>query len=318
MMRTWALAALIGVGATACGEPKSDDDDEQTETTETEDSATEPDAVWSEHRVETPSTFTGVYASGGGVYVAGSGGEIWVGGSDDDWARIEVDLEENDIGGLWGSGVGESVELVAVASTGIIGHLAGGTWTSTDTGTANHEGVHGSASNRIYAVSWGGIYLYDGNSWTYEPVPADARLNAVYAVGEQAMAVGEDGVALMRDAGVWTEVDTGYNGDLRGVHGVTMDDVWAVGETGTALHWDGASWTPGDTGITYDISACFAASSNVVYAVGNNGVALRWDGSVWTDLPTGVTNNLYAIHGVSGSNVWAVGNKGMALQFKDD
>lgn len=299
-----------------------DDDDSGRPVQDTEDTVedTSPDVepVWTEYRVETSSTLQGVYASGEGVYVVGTEGKAWVGGSSGSWTSMDPEVEENDLTDLWGQGAGASLTLVATAGGGYLATHAGGAWSTYDAGSMNHEGVSGSSPDKLFAVSWAGIQRFDGVAWTFEAAPGNERLNEVWASGDDAFAVGEEGAILRRDAttGAWTAMDAGVSANLNGVSGVSVNDVWAVGDEGTALHWDGAAWTAVDAGTTASLWAVFAPAATAVYVAGNNGTALRWTGSAFEELPTGVDNNLYALHGVSAANVWAVGNRGAALQFK--
>ncbi len=314
------LVRILPLLLVACTGTSKDDTSStvDTDVDDTDTSPPEPEPVWNQWPAGTSSTLNGVYASGEGVYVAGTGAGAYVGGADTDWVALETGLDdEEDFGDLWGQGAGATLELAFAGTSGNVVRFSGGAWTTEDLGTSNHEGIGGSGPNALYAVSWGGIYHFDGTAWIFEAPPNDARLNDVWASGEDAFAVGEGGALLRRDAtNGWTALDAGTDVDLNGVAGTAINDVWAVGADGVALHYDGAAWTATDTGVTEPLWAVFAPGSNAVYAVGNNGVAIYWNGAEWTSLPTGVSNNLYAVHGATAVNVWAVGNRGMALQYK--
>ncbi len=278
----------------------------------------EPVPVWSSYRVETSSTFNGVYPSGEGVYLVGTAGAVYVGGASGSWTAMPPDLDDVDFTDVWGAGAGDSIRLVASATSGNIARYTAGGWTVEDIGTSNHNGVGGSAIESLFAVSFGGIYAYDGVTWAFEAPPENERLNDVWGLGGEAFAVGEGGAILRRaTGGGWTRTDlVGVTANLNGVAGSSLSDVWAVGADGVALHYDGTAWTSVPTGVTSALWAVFAPAPTSVYAVGNNGVALFWNGTEWTALPTGVDNNLYAVAGASATNVWAVGNRGAAIQYK--
>lgn len=277
---------------------------------------TAPEPVWEEWRVPTSERLHGVYASGEGIYIVGTTGHAWRGGTDE-WNALSPGVGERDFTDLWAQGAGDSIDLYATVTEGQIAHHTGGEWTIETVGTSNHEGIDGSGPDNLYAVSFGGIYHFDGVTWTFEAPPSNERLNDVYGNGADALAVGEAGAMLRRENGTWQTVDAGVTTDLHAVTGTAMDDMWAVGESGVALHFDGTSWTPTETGTTNALWAVFAPEEDIAFAVGNNGTALRWTDDAWEVLPTGVPNNLYAVHGVAADSVWAVGNAGMALQFKD-
>ncbi len=305
--------ALLGA-CTSSGDDTAPVDTQPTDT-DTDTDSTDPTPVWENQHIETSATFNGLYASGSGVYVAGTAGVLLASQSDGTWADVAPPVDGTDFGDLWGEGAGSTLVLVAGAGDGKIGWLAGGSWNVDDVGTAATEGVGGSSSTSLFAVSWGGAYFNTGADWSYEAVPGSAKLNDVYAIGGDAVAVGEGGVAAVRTGGAWQSSVTGTTADLAGITGSSTTDIWAVGAGGVALHFDGTTWTPTDTGTTQNLWAVWAATPSAVYAVGNGGVALRWDGSAWVSLATGVDNNLYAVHGSDAANVFAAGNRGALIHY---
>ncbi len=324
-LRTLALlglAACTGAPADTATDTDADaDTDTDTDTDSDTDADTDtdtPESVWTAFSIGTSSTLNGVYASGAGVYMVGTDGGTFGGSAAAGWTSLDAPVDGADLTDLVGFGSGDALALVASASQGLVARYNTGAWSVEDVGTANHEGVGGDAADSLFAVSAGGAYRWDGAAWTFERIPDGARLSDVYAVGGDAVAVGDDGVVVRRDASAWTTEDSGVRVNLNAVHGVSMDDLWAVGEEGTALHWTGAAWEPTDSGTTVTLWAVWAASADAVFAVGNNGVALRWDGSAWERLYMSESNNLYAVHGASATNVWAVGNRGHAAQYKPE
>lgn len=310
-----SLVGLLLLGACTSKGDDSTPVDTQPVETDTDTAPAEPTPVWEDRHIETSATLNGIYVSGAGIYVGGTGGVVLASQSDGSWDDFSPDVAETDIGDVWGESNGASLVLVVGAGDGRIAWYAGGTWVVDDVGTAAAEGVGGSASTGVFVVTWGGAYFRSGSTWTYESVPGNPKLNDVYGIGTDAIAVGEAGAAAIRRGGAWEALSTGTTADLSGVSGVSMSDVWAVGGEGTALHYDGTSWTATDTGTTQTLWAVWAASASAVFAVGNGGTALKWDGSAWTALPTGVDNNLYAVHGTDGTNVYAGGNRGGFIHY---
>lgn len=312
-----SLLALLLLSA-CTGNPKDTSTPSDSQPT---DSDTSPDVtpVWTDNHIETSSTFHGVYASGQGTYIVGTEGKAYVGttavGFTDLIAPISVDFRD-----LWGQGAGDTLNLYVAGEEGHILNLAGDAWTDNDLGTNNFEGLGGSDPGTLYAVGWGGIYESQtsdpAGAWTFVSAPDGARLNDVWGLGADAVAVGEDGAAVVRSGGTWASTGTPVTATLHAVSGSGANDAWAVGESGTVLHWDGGAWTLVTVPTTQSLWAVWCASDKDVFVVGNNGTALYYDGSTWVDLPTGVPNNLYAVHGSSATNVWAAGNRGMALQYK--
>lgn len=276
--------------------------------------------VWTQYRIESSSTLTGIYASGAGVFVGGSGGFAWEGGSEG-WSFMDIDVDGADITSLWGQGKNEEAILAASTSLGTVAQYTGtGGWTTGTLGdTSELKAVGGSGASSLFAVGWGRAWSYDGSTWTYEELPDQSvRLNDVYADGTEAFAVGEGGECVRRKNGSWTGSNTGVTAALNSVDGSSANDVWAVGEHGTVVHWDGSAWSVEEVPTTETLWAVFVPQEGLVVAVGSNGLALRQVGGAWERLYTGVDNALYAVHGVSGSNLWASGNRGMVLQFKEE
>lgn len=99
--------------------------------------------------------------------------------------------------------------------------------------------------------------------------------------GQNVFAVGDQGVALVRDnAGSWTRFDTPGGKDLREVHGLSSDDMYAVGD-GTILHFDGSSWTEVfDAGSTM-LTGVWVGSDAVAVAVGSGCTVLTNRSGSW-------------------------------------
>lgn len=323
-MNLLRLAPLLffAVACTAPQQPDTGTTDTDTNTdtdTDTPDDTAAPAPVWTKELVGTSSTLHGVFVSADAVYAVGTEAGARRRGTlpTDTWdpQPIETGLDdEEDFSDLWGTGAGAAVELVATATSGNIARLSGTLWTIEDLGTANYEGVGGSGLESLYAVSWGGIFTFDGATWAYEP--NGASLNEVYGIGPNAVAVGEAGTILVRNAeGAWIPQKPVTSEDLNSIAGTGLTDLWAVGNEGTILHSDGVSWTAMESGVEENLVAVYAPAPNAVFAVGSAGTALMYDGVEWTSLPTGVPHNLLAVHGTSATDVWAVGNNGIALHY---
>ena len=287
---------------------------------DTSDSAIDSSPVWAQHRIESSSTLNGIYASGSGVYTVGTGGFAWVGGTDG-WTFKDIDVNGANLTDLWGQGQNSATILAASTTVGWVAQYSGTSgWTTGDLSDTNEiKGVGGSGPDALFAVGWGRAYSYNGTTWTYEALPdAAVKLNDVYAVGENAFAIGEDGACLQRaSGGVWKECVSGVTVALNGISGSGKNDVWAVGAAGTVVHYDGTEWKVQEVPTAETLWAVFVPEEGSVVAVGSNGAAIRLMGGEWEVLPTGVDNILYAVHGVSANNIWASGNQGMTLQFKE-
>jgi hypothetical protein len=318
---TW-YTLILSLALAACDNTNDSSDTEADADTDSDsDSDTDPQVVWEAERAETSASFTGLYASGQGLYVVSTGGLLWTFKQASGWEDPEdLDIGDEDLNDVWGIGAGAGLEMMAVGDAGWTMHWYDGGPVTRDLGTANFEGIDGPSAQLLYAVGWGGIYKWDGFNWAYEPVPPGSQVNDVWATVDDAYAVGENGLILHRINGEkgWEAMTSPTNLALFAIGGATVLDLWAVGQDGVLLNFDGAVWTEQTRFTGQSLWDVWGIQNNAVYTVGSSGVAYKWDSEIWTPLPTGVDNVLYAVHGASGTDVWAVGNRGMAIHYTED
>jgi len=323
---TWATLATV-LALAACDSEKDTSDTEPDVDTDT-DTDTEPEAVWEQERAETSESLQGVYASGQGVFAVSTGGRLWTYRAASGWSDEDGGTEGEDLNDIWGVGSGDTMEAWAVGDAGNLIHFIDEGYNNYDVGTGNFEAVGGPSTNWLFFAGYGGVYFYDGDAWTYETVPAGARINDVWATVDIAFAVGEDGLLLRRVSAAkgWEMMTSPTDLPLFAVGGATAADLWAVGQDGIVLRLTGSDWvefdadpdpkSPGVQRFTgQSLWDVWGIQNDAVYAVGNNGTAFVWDTETWTELPTGVDNNLYAVHGSTAYDVWAAGNRGMAIHY---
>jgi hypothetical protein len=148
--------------------------------------------------------------------------------------------------------------------------------------------------------------------------------------------VGADGIAVRRQAGVWSIVSAPTTHSLTGVWGASAADVWAVTAfgyvagsfeaTGTILHWDGAAWSISLDRMGAGFAGVSGRSANDVSVVGNGhepdgdyaSLIEHWDGTAWTEsyacnpegtrfAAGGFVTFLTDVWSAAGGSVWAVG-----------
>jgi hypothetical protein len=217
--------------------------------------------------------------------------------------------------------VGSEISSTAMASTTLILHWNGTTWSRVSSPNLSDE------SNTLYGV--------DAVSAT-----------SAWAVGNECdffacpyNGVTTDTLILHWNGKTWSQVKSpspgGANNVLFGVTAVTSDNAWAVGDTintfpGNAksliLHWNGTTWSrvaSANPGSSFnDLQAVSAASASDIQAAGNQlGANLpydtlteHWNGKTWSAVasPNGTTsdtgvNMLSGISAISGSDAVAVG-----------
>ncbi|NOY27107.1 MAG: hypothetical protein GXP62_14660 [Oligoflexia bacterium] len=313
------FVAILGLLWTACGSKPLDDTGTPTTTTTTDTGDTGTTVVvpvWTDVSIETSQTITGVYvASTDEAWVTMSGGQtrLWQAAS---WNTLTIDVDDQDLNGIWGTGSASGATVVAVGDAGYIAEWGASGWDITDLGTVNFESVDGASSSDLMAVGWGGIYSNSGGAWAFDSKSSGMQFNHVWYDGTEAAAVGQDGILAVRIGGKWVVSQDKDRRAFYGVSGTSAADIYAVGEGGVVLHWDGTAWSDISPDTDKSVWAVWAANAQNVYIVGNSGLAMVYRDGGWTDLPTGATSNLYAVDGAGVNDVWAVGSQGTALRYQ--
>ncbi len=70
------------------------------------------------------------------------------------------------------------------------------------------------------------------------------------------------------DGDSWKTVVSNTMRELRGVFGLSANDIWAVGDSGTVLHYTGGQWTTAISNTSVSLHGVWAAGAADVYAVG--------------------------------------------------
>lgn len=114
-------------------------------------------------------------------------------------------------------------------------------------------------------------------------------------------------------------VDTIYAGGniIRGIDGVSPNDVWAISEAGdfsqTFYHFDGTKWSTDSAYQSMAPEAVRAFASNDVWSVGLSGDIWHYNGTSWSQnakIPPPNTNyyTLEDVDGIISSDLFTVGN----------
>ncbi|MEO8288985.1 MAG: S-layer homology domain-containing protein [Chloroflexota bacterium] len=172
----------------------------------------------------------------------------------------------------------------------------------------------------MFALHWNGIQWSEIDPPNPQPIGAGYWLAAVKAfAANDVWAVGYGrqsswhSILLHWNGSTWSSDITSpsYYIRLKGIDGVTSNDLWAVGDdaygTGQHIeHWNGSAWslvTNPEIGPLNGVAAVFA---NNVWAVGNT--IEHWDGSAWTVVTAPNVGVLHAIKAITTNDVWAVGD----------
>lgn len=98
--------------------------------------------------------------------------------------------------------------------------------------------------------------------------------------------------------------------NLRGVWGMSDNDIWAVGDGGTVVHFDGKAWSPAKSGTAENLTGVYGVAQNDVWASSEKGSVLHWDGSSWTQASHSAGLTLLSIWASGPKDVWAGGMDG--------
>lgn len=112
----------------------------------------------------------------------------------------------------------------------------------------------------------------------------------------------------------WEEYDY-YEAYLRGIFGLSENDIWAVGNNlsipardALIAHYDGVEWKTVYTKIGMpSLRNVWASASNDVFAVGSEGLILHYDGNSWSQMESGTKYHLRDVWGFAGDDVYACG-----------
>jgi len=280
------------------------------------DSGTENVIVWEDVRHATSVNFSGAYANDEGLYVVTTEGQTWS-YTASSWTNIPLDVDEEDLNGLWGTGSGDSKKMVGVGGNGVIINWDGNGWDVTENGASNFTAVDGPSIDQLIAVGGSGAWSNAGGTWT-PLTSAGYKFNDVWYDGTTGVAVGDNGLVGTYLEGEWTFEDSVTDAHLYGVSATHSTDVWAVGQNGTVLHWNGTEWQQLDIDTQANLWSVWCTAGNIAYAVGANGEAYKIEDFSAEPIPTGVSNVLYDITGSSVGNLWAVGSRGLTLRFLGD
>ncbi|MBN2191317.1 MAG: hypothetical protein JW751_00750 [Polyangiaceae bacterium] len=226
-------------------------------------------AAWDPEEVPTGAELSGLWGTGGELWVTGRWGTL-LHRADDRWTRLAA------------------AGVLVGTTRGVSASAADDVW----------------ATNGLMKV-----LHYDGTRWGSLPNPFYCSYSDIWVGARgRPWLVGDwlspdDGPCVVEwDGARWVDHSVGLDVDLgpHAVWGQSPDDVW-VGGSGLA-HWNGQDWTPHENPLLIlDLSG--SASDRVVaVGAGVDDDELRWDGTSWTPGSTQLFPLLLSPHFVNG--VW--------------
>jgi hypothetical protein len=245
-----------------------------------------------------------VWGSGpANVYAVGDGAILRYDGSE--WADASPpgSLTFTAIAGIDGDFV------LAGTANGVVLLGNGESWEPIGVDLGHVTGIATASETRIeISTSEGKIQEWDGTSWTRTGGTEGHALRAIRSCGgDEAFAVGDGGVILVRTGTHWNSASLVPPANLSSAWLDPSGEIFAVGSN-LALRYDGTSWTTLSVlgASEPDLRDVWGAAPDDVYAVGNG--VFRFDGTAWSKVlsegfTTGVwgsdEQNVYVVSGLN-------------------
>lgn len=260
--------------------------------------------AWTSMLPYAPSDFQSVWGVDlNNVVVAGYGKLLHFNGAA--WTQLSSDTDQyvNSVGG-------SGAYLFAAGSAQVLRYHAGDirkvpSTVTTHTGVAVVSSVEAYATAHLIGNDKGKIVRWNGSAWVDEYTVAP-ELDAIWAGGNEAFAVGTSGTVLHR-VGTWSDVTAVTAQNLRAVWGRSPGEVYAVGENQTIIRRVGTAWSVVSTGSGGAFNAVTGAGASGVVVVGDAGAVRMYDGTTWTPSVIPGTPTLVGVWASSASNIYAIG-----------
>ncbi len=161
------------------------------------------------------------------------------------------------------------------------------------------------------------MYHYDGKNWSpMDTPPISESLRGIWGVSvDDVFAVGHAGVILHFDGRSWTQMESHTTENLTGILGFSSSDIYVVGENATLLHYDDDGTSWSVTQLSYDLKKIWGVDANSIFGVGSEGAILYYNGTSWNKMNSGTNQDLYDIWGTSPDNIYVVGQGGVILHY---
>ena len=208
---------------------------------------------------------------------------------------VSGDPGQQTITAIHGTGANDIVAVgLGTSSTGVALRYAGVSWAE-DALTWGGTDVWASGGHVAIATVFTGFDVYrypgSGTTWSPEAVPGQT-LQSVFGLSPTDIFASGLFDMLHWNGVEWTQQTTpsGYWWDL---WAAASDDVWAVGDG--IIHYDGSTWSQIDLGFEPDLRSVVGTGPDDVFAAGDVGLLMHWDGDGWEEIRTGTTQNIEGV-----------------------
>jgi cysteine-rich repeat protein len=246
----------------------------------------------------------GIWSSSGVVWAVGAAGSMArYNGS---WTTLTASTTL-DFHAVWGNALDD---VFVVGQNGVIVHFDGTSTTVTNTTEGDPlYTVYGRAKNDVWAGGVGGLWHYDGSTWTYDSVLATVINVWVPPTGPQVFAVAGTTLSWY-DGTSWNSYGGNFSGSL---WGTSASDVYAAANLGKDLfHFDGTSWSSFSLrGRFADGAAIGGAGPRDIWLGGADGL-LRYQGANWEQQTAPITGtaSMFAV----GSDLFIANSNSIVLR----
>ena len=188
--------------------------------------------------------------------------------------------------------------------------------------------VWGSSSSDVFAVgAYGGIFHFDGSSWTQQAVGPDIHVVDVWGTSPtnvyaacwfekdpncNNLPPGCRSGILHYDGSTWSALDEPILNTARNIWGSAADDIWVTGKG--IFHYDGVSWTTVVGDSPYDFEDVWGTGPDDVYILFYDKI-YHFDGSSWDSIDFPTPGSYYALWGSGPNDIFAVGSSGRFMHY---
>ena len=202
------------------------------------------------------------------------------------------------------------------------------TCTTSQIAAVDFDGISGNSDNNVVAAGENGeVYIFDGTSWTVNPViipgnPGEDLEDVSVINDKSSVVVGKNGTVLLQDNDTWSTLPPPNGEDLKAVWAYSTTDFYVFGKKGTVYHYNGA-WSDlsgaAGTGNNDDFEDAWG-NGTFLYGLTKAGELFQLTlGGNWTTINTCATaanQELKSLWGDAAGNLYLAGKGGDVFYYE--
>lgn len=213
----------------------------------------------------------------------------------------------HDLGGGVALALASSVSTPSLAK---VYQRASGTWQLLpSTGLSGDlQNLWASAADDVWVIGTGGLFRYDGVSWTQLAPPQGHGLWGLFGHASNDVWIsGADGRSAHWDGSSWSPFEVEPGMYLFDIHGAASGDTWAVGNSGTFVRLTPTAVSRTNVGFTSHVNAVWEDGAGGAWLAAEDGYVVHSDGQTFTPFRIGDQyDDFIGIGGLAANEVWAV------------